>query len=155
MVVSATKSPSTQPSGSAIPYGGPPLTLSLVSWSGASGRTKTPASGSSACCSRQSSSSDVFPVTDLDTEATYDQNSPGVPGVAEAGDRFGRSLAVVEGATERVLLVGVPDDATNNAGMVGVIPSGGGVPRAWVPGAGGIPAGGAVRFGASLASVTG
>ncbi len=97
----------------------------------------------------------VFPVTDLDDEVTYDQNSSGVPGVAEAGDRFGRALAVVEGATERVLLVGVPDDATNSAGMVDVIPFGGGVPRAWIPGAGGVPAGNADRFGASLASVTG
>lgn len=97
----------------------------------------------------------VFPVTDLDAEATYDQNSAGMPGVAETGDRFGSTLAVVEGATERVLLVGVPDDATNGSGMVNVIPFGGGVPRAWIPGLGGIPTGGIVRFGASVAGVTG
>ena len=97
----------------------------------------------------------VFPVTDLDAEATYAQDSPGVPGAVEAGDEFGETLAFVNGATERALIIGVPDDVGNSAGMVNVIPLGGGTPRAWVPGAGGIPTGGASRFGGALASVHG
>jgi hypothetical protein len=51
--------------------------------------------------------------------------------------------------------VGVPDDVDNASGMVNVIPFGGGTPRAWVPGAGGIPIAGASRFGQSLGGVNG
>ena len=97
----------------------------------------------------------VFPVTDLDNEVTYTQASPNVPGTPQAGEKFGSSLAVVEGAAERVLLVGVPDDVGYSTGMVDVIPFGGGLPRFWAPGVDGLPTGGAVRFGASLAGVTG
>ncbi len=56
----------------------------------------------------------VFPVTNLDAEVSYAQNSPGIPGAAKAGDRFGASLAVVVGAPERAVIVGVPDDADNS-----------------------------------------
>lgn len=97
----------------------------------------------------------VFPITNLGAESTYTQNSAGIPGGAEAGDKFGSTLAVVEGATERVLLVGVPDDVGNSTGMVNVIPFAGGTPRFWKPGTDGIPAAGASRFGDALASVTG
>ena len=96
----------------------------------------------------------VFPINNLGAVSTYTQNTAGLPGGAEAGDKFGSSLAVVEGATERVLLVGVPDDVGNSTGMVNVIPFGGGTPRFWKPGTGGIPVGGASRFGDALASVT-
>jgi hypothetical protein len=96
----------------------------------------------------------VFPINNLGAESTYTQNSAGIPGGAEAGDKFGSTLAVVEGATERVLLVGVPDDVGNSTGMVNVIPLAGGPPRFWKPGTDGIPAG-ASRFGDALASVTG
>lgn len=97
----------------------------------------------------------LFPVTDLDAETTYSQDSAGVPGVAQAGDEFGETLAFIHGATERALIVGVPDDVAATTGMVDVIPLGGGAPRAWTPGAGGVPAAGASRFGGALASVHG
>jgi hypothetical protein len=97
----------------------------------------------------------VFPMTSLGSETTYTQNSAGIPGAAAAGDKFGSSLAVVEGASERVLLVGVPDDTANATGMVNVIPFSGGTPRFWKPGTSGVPATGASRFGDALASVTG
>ena len=92
----------------------------------------------------------VFPLSNLGAELSYAQSSPGIPGQAEEGDRFGSSLAVVSGATERALLVGVPD-VGDTTGMVNVIPFAGGTPRAWVPGVGGIPSG-ASRFGYSVAS---
>ena len=50
----------------------------------------------------------VFPVTDLDAETGYTQDSAGVPGTAQAGDQFGRTLAFVSGATERAWIIGVP-----------------------------------------------
>jgi hypothetical protein len=92
----------------------------------------------------------VFPLSNLGAEVSYTQSSPGIPGEAESGDGFGSSLAVVSGATERALLVGVPD-AANSTGMVTVIPFAGGTPRSWVPGLGGVPAG-AGRLGYSVAS---
>ena len=95
----------------------------------------------------------VFPINNLGAESTYTQNTAGIPGGAEAGDKFGSKFAVVEGAGERVLLVGVPDDVGNSTGMVDVIPFAGGTPRFWKPGTSGIPAG-ASRFGDALASVT-
>ena len=76
----------------------------------------------------------VFPITNLGAESTYTQDTAGIPGGAEAGDKFGSTLAVVEGAAERVLIVGVPDDVGNSTGMVDVIPFGGGTPRFWKPG---------------------
>ena len=97
----------------------------------------------------------VFPVANLGGESTYAQNSPGVPGGVDAGDHFGSTLAFVAGAAERALIIGVPDDVDNSHGMVNVIPLGGGTPRFWAPGVGGVPAGGASRFGGALASVNG
>ncbi len=91
----------------------------------------------------------------MGAESTYAQNSPGVPGGVDAGDHFGSTLAFVAGAAERALIIGVPDDVDNSRGMVNVIPLGGGAPRAWVPGVGSIPIGGASRFGGALASVNG
>ena len=96
----------------------------------------------------------VFPTHNLGSEVTWTQATPGVPGGADAGDKFGATLATVAGLGERALLVGVPDDVDNASGMVNVLPFGGGAPRAWVPG-GDIPADGASRFGDSLASVNG
>ena len=56
-----------------------------------------------------------------DGALVYDQNSAGVPGSVEAGDRFGRSLdSIVVGATSR-LAVGVPAEdvgSVSNAGLV-------------------------------------
>jgi hypothetical protein len=97
----------------------------------------------------------VFPVTNLDAEVSYAQNSPGIPGAATAGDRFGAALAVVVGAPERAVIVGVPDDVDNASGMVNVIPFGGGTPRYWAPGVNGVPGPGSSRFGAALGSVHG
>jgi hypothetical protein len=87
-------------------------------------------------------------------EVSYSQGSPGVPGGVDAGDRFGSALAFVSGFSERAVIVGVPDDVDNNTGMVNVLPLGGGTPRFWKPGAGGVP-GGANRFGDALGSVHG
>jgi hypothetical protein len=95
-----------------------------------------------------------FPVTDLDADTIYTQDSPGVPGAVEAGDQLGKTLAFVNGATERAWIVGVPDDVVNAAGMVVVIPLAG-APRAWIPGVAGIPVGGASRFGGAVAGVAG
>ena len=97
----------------------------------------------------------VFRIGALDKEVTYSQAKPGIEGDPQAGDGFGLTLAGVEGAGERVLLVGVPDDTTYTTGMVNVIPFDGGTPRIWRNGLSGIPVGGAVRFGSALASVTG
>jgi hypothetical protein len=94
----------------------------------------------------------VFPLTNLAAERSYSQSSPGIPGYPGPGDRFGSSLAVVSGADERALLVGVPDDVEYSTGMVVVVPFGGGAARTWVPGFGGIPSAGGSRFGYSLAS---
>jgi hypothetical protein len=97
----------------------------------------------------------VFPVADLDAESSYAQNSPGVPGGVHAGDKFGTTLALMAGASERALIIGVPDDVDNSNGMVNVIPLGGGTPRYWAPGVNLVPAGGASRFGGAPASVNG
>lgn len=94
----------------------------------------------------------VFPMSDLDSEDTYTQSTAGVPGVAEAGDRFGSSVAIVTGGTEQALIVGVPDDVGNSTGMVNVIPLGAGAARFWAPGTGGIPGAGSSRFGDALAT---
>jgi len=97
----------------------------------------------------------VFPTNNLASDVSWTQGSPGVPGGADAGDKFGASLNTVAGAAERVLLVGVPDDVDHASGMVNIIPFGGGAPRAWVPGSGGVPSAGAGRFGQSLGGVNG
>ena len=94
----------------------------------------------------------VFPVTSVGAETSYGQDSPGVPGSPQAGDRFGTAVGVVTGGTEQVLVVGVPDDVTSSNGVVTAIPLGSGSPRAWVPGSGGVAGAGAQRFGATVAS---
>lgn len=94
----------------------------------------------------------VFPSNNLGAETTWTQASASVPGAVEAADGFGATVSAVNGPTERVLLVGVPDDVTNSTGMVDVLPFGGGTPRAWIPGLGGVPSAGASGFGRALAS---
>nr|WP_294694893.1 VCBS repeat-containing protein [uncultured Friedmanniella sp.] len=94
----------------------------------------------------------VFPVDSVGSERSYGQHTAGVPGSAQAGDRFGTAVGVVTGAGEQALLVGVPEDASSRDGVVDVIPLTAGTPRAWVPGAGGVVGGGAQRFGATVAS---
>jgi FG-GAP repeat len=94
----------------------------------------------------------LFPITDLGAERNFSQSSPGIPGDAQTGERFGSALAVVIGVQERALLVGAPDDVENSTGLVDVIPFRGGTPRYWRPGVGGVPGAGASRFGYSLAS---
>ena len=81
----------------------------------------------------------VFPMGALSSDRTWSQDSAGVPGKAAKDDRFGASLGVVHGESERALLIGVPDDAGNATGMVDVIPLDAGSPRAWIPGQGGVP----------------
>jgi len=97
----------------------------------------------------------VFPMSSLGSDVTWSQNSSGVPGVAQAGDRFGAAVATVAGASERALLIGVPDDVTDATGMVDVIPFGGGNPRGWIPGTGGIPSSGLGRWGFAIGGVSG
>ena len=97
----------------------------------------------------------VFPTNNLASDVSWSQASAGVPGGVDAGDKFGASANTVAGATERVLLVGVPDDVDHASGMVNVIPFGGGTPRAWVPGSGSVPSAGASRFGQTLGGVNG
>jgi hypothetical protein len=96
----------------------------------------------------------VFRMSNLAADTIYTQASPGVIGAADAGDRFGSTVAMVAGAGERVLLVGVPDDDQHASGMVNVIPLSGGSHRAWIPG-GAIPSAGASRFGATIGGVDG
>ena len=96
----------------------------------------------------------VFPMNNLALDAAWTQDSTGVPGTAATGDGFGQTLAVVAGNTERVLMVGTPDDTALITGMVDVIPLNGGTPRSWAPG-GAIPTAGASRFGDSLGGVSG
>lgn len=50
----------------------------------------------------------VFPVNDLGAEKGYGQDTPGVPGTPQAGDRFGASVAVVTGARSRRCWSGCP-----------------------------------------------
>jgi hypothetical protein len=94
----------------------------------------------------------LFPMTDLAANVGLSQDGL-FPGAEEPGDRFGATLAVVAGAAERVLVVGVPDDVRNATGEVDLMPFGGTElrGRAWVPGAGGVPSG-ATWFGGALAS---
>jgi hypothetical protein len=39
----------------------------------------------------------LFPMSNLGAERNFSESSPGVPGNAQAGERFGSSLAVVSG----------------------------------------------------------
>lgn len=96
----------------------------------------------------------VFRADLLSSDVSWTQQSPGVPGIAQPGDRFGEVVATIDGGTERVLLVGVPRDKQNPIGMVNVIPFGGGVPRAWVPG-GSIPDPVGKSFGSAIGGVDG
>ena len=94
----------------------------------------------------------IFPLDDLGAEVTYDQNSTGVVGIAEANEHFGEGLGFVAGVVERSFLIGVPDDAGYLGGMVNVIPLTGGSMRSWRPGAGGIPVTGTEKFGGAAAA---
>jgi hypothetical protein len=94
----------------------------------------------------------LFPLADLTADTTYTEDYAGVPGTAKRGDRFGAAVGGVVGGTERVLLVGVPDDVDRTRGVVDVIPVGATGIRAWVPGTDGVPASGAARFGQVVAS---
>jgi hypothetical protein len=94
----------------------------------------------------------LFPMNNLAAERNFSQSSPGIPGNAQAGELFGSSLAIVTGASERVLLIGTPDDVENSTGLVDVIPFGGGTARYWRPGVDGVPPSGASRFGYTVAT---
>lgn len=83
-------------------------------------------------------------------DTSYTQNTAGVPGVSGAGDHFGDAVAQIIDADSSAYAIGVPDDATSTSGMVEVIPKGG-TPYALVPGVGGVPGDGSVRFGAAIA----
>jgi hypothetical protein len=89
----------------------------------------------------------IFPLDDLGSETTYDQNSNNIDGTPGAGDHFGQGLGYAAGVAERSILVGVPDDVEFPNGMVNVIPLTGGSLRYWRPGAGNVPSTGSDRFG--------
>ena len=88
----------------------------------------------------------VFPIGDLDAEAAtprtprYRRQSP------VTAIRFGTTLAAVAGATERAMIIGVPDDTAHTTGMVNVIPLER-HPAVLEAGHRCVPAGGASRFG--------
>lgn len=92
----------------------------------------------------------VLPYASPTSDVAYDENSSGIIGVPQTGDNFGRAVDSAGGTSEGAILIGVPFDATYTSGEAHVIPYGGGPPRQWVPGAGGIPATGATTFGAAV-----
>lgn len=83
-----------------------------------------------------------------DHQRSFDQGSLAVGDRAEAHDRFGSTLAVVD---DDVLLVGVPDDVQRTSGVVELVALDGSRPaRHLLPGGAGGPSAGASRFGAAL-----
>ena len=52
---------------------------------------------------------------------TFSQDSAGVPGVVEAGDRFGRSLDTVRVGGTRRLAVGIPGEDVGSASNAGSV----------------------------------
>ncbi len=92
----------------------------------------------------------VFPATSPTSDFAFNQNSPGVVGEPEPGDRFGWAVDAA-GTDDEDLLVGVPFDAQFSTGEAFVIPFDGAAPVQLLPGAGGIPATGAVSFGGAVA----
>ena len=92
----------------------------------------------------------IFPLDDLGSETTYDQQPLNIEGEPQAGDRFGDGLGFVAGVSERAILIGVPDDVEFSNGIVHVIPLAGGVPRFWRPGSNGVPSTGSDRFGGAV-----
>ncbi|MBA3528503.1 MAG: VCBS repeat-containing protein [Propionibacteriaceae bacterium] len=91
----------------------------------------------------------VFPLNNLDAETSYHQDSPGAVGSVHTGGRFGSPVISLEADQETVLAVGNPYEGV---GSVYLLSYGdvGYSPRAWTPGAGGVPAAGAARFGWSV-----
>ncbi|MEX0875760.1 MAG: S8 family serine peptidase [Actinomycetota bacterium] len=88
--------------------------------------------------------------------AALSQNSPGIPGSAEAGDRFGTTVAYgrFRGASSLANMIGAPDEgigAKSRAGHVAIY-YGAGVGSSMHQGAGGVPgmAETGDRFGAAL-----
>jgi hypothetical protein len=77
--------------------------------------------------------------------ASYTESSPGTPGTVARGNRFGLTLAAMEGVAESVVAVASP---VQGAGSVFLVSSDGDT-RAWVPGRGGVPASSG-RFGWAL-----
>jgi hypothetical protein len=92
----------------------------------------------------------IFPLDDLGSETTYDQQPLNIEGDPQAGDHFGDGLGFVAGVSERAILIGVPDDVEFSNGIVHVIPLAGGVPRFWRPGSSGVPSTGSDRFGGGV-----
>jgi hypothetical protein len=91
----------------------------------------------------------LFPITRLSAEATYTQASLSLPGTTEGTAQFGSAVSLVAGSGEQALLIGVPQHNVFVGGIVDVVPLGGGAPRAWVPGVGGV-AGEPIYFGTTL-----
>jgi len=89
----------------------------------------------------------LFDFNNVAADSSRTQNSTGAAGDAHDNSRYGSPVVALEGAPERVWLVGNPFHATGAVHVVNV--TGGFSSRAWLPGSGGVP-GGASRFGWSF-----
>ena len=87
-------------------------------------------------------------MTNLDTEVSYTQNSPGSRGRPRRATDSAHRWPSWSGDPERAVIVGVPDDVDNSTGMVNVIPFGaGGTRGSGRPGSTVVPGPGSSRFG--------
>lgn len=90
----------------------------------------------------------VFPLTNLAADQSFDADSPGAAGVRTAGGRYGSPLVAIQAGSENVFAVGHPFPGTGSVHLI--TDNGAGfAPRSWVPGSGGVPTG-ATHFGWSL-----
>lgn len=87
----------------------------------------------------------LFRLDNIAADVTYSQGSAGVFGAVQSGDQFGSAVGFVDGASEDVLLIGVPNDVTHTAGLLTYVPYPSGTAHTWNPGTG-------VTFGGALAS---
>ena len=75
----------------------------------------------------------------MTSNSGINQNSAGAAGVVHDGSLYCTPLAALEGDPERVWLIGNP--LQGSVAVHAATVTGGGISRAWVPGAGGVPAG--------------
>ncbi|MEJ7634497.1 VCBS repeat-containing protein [Aeromicrobium sp.] len=75
----------------------------------------------------------LVPLANVADDTSYTQASSGVPGTANAGEKLGSAVGIIDGASEDVALAGVPADVENADGLVNVFPFPAGVPRSWLP----------------------
>jgi hypothetical protein len=88
-------------------------------------------------------------VENIEPLRSYTENSAGTPGTVARGNRFGRTVAVLEGSSESVIAISSP---YQKAGSVFLVDTAGRT-RSWVPGQGGIPTLPSGRFGWALSGL--